>query len=312
MNHTLNIPRNSTIIVGFSGGPDSLYLLLRLKEIEQSHNLKLIAAHLDHQWRPESGQELLWCEQICVQLSIEFVSERASNIASKILFNGSKEQHARHMRRYFFEEIATRYSPVYIALAHHKDDQIETFFIRLSRGASLQGLAGIKEHDGRYIRPLLNISKQEIVDYLNANNIDFLQDPSNNDPAFLRNRIRNQLIPILPSIDTRLSQNIFTTMQHFASVDQLLEQMTLNTINSIATSQNPLLLNTQQFLQLNPILQQRIILHLLIQAGANFIPSQALFAEIVRFLDSGKHFEHAMHPTYKIIKQKNSFSIIKL
>lgn len=307
-----NIPHNSTIIIGFSGGPDSIYLLLLLKELEHSHNLKLIAAHLDHEWRPESGTELIWCKDFCKQLSIEFIAERASNISAQRSYNGSKEQHARYLRRAFFESIAKQYQNAYIALAHHKNDQLETFFIRLARGTSLQGLSGIKKQDGLYIRPLLNISKQEILDYLTQKNICFLQDPSNNNQAFLRNRIRHQLTPILPTIDQRLSNNILATMDHLASVDNLLQQITTQTISHIAISQNPLLLDIDQFLQLHPILQQRIILHLLIQIGATFTPSASLFAEIIRFLQTSNRKTHTMHTTYKITKHKKSFSITQL
>lgn len=305
----LNIPRNSTIIIGFSGGPDSIYLLLFLKQIEQSYNLKLIAAHLDHEWRPESGAELIWCKDFCKQQSIKCIAERACNISIQKSYNGSKEQHARYLRRSFFESIAKQYQNAYIALAHHKNDQLETFFIRLARGTSLQGLSGIKECDGLYIRPLLNISKQEILDYLTNKNIPFLQDPSNKNQAFLRNRIRHQLTPILPSIDQRLADNILGTMKHLASVDELLQQFTAQTISNITISQNPLSLDTEQFLQLHSILQQRIILQLLIQAGATFTPSTALFAEVIRFLQTSSRKTHAMHQSYKITKLKKSFSI---
>lgn len=310
-NSHINIPKNSTIIIGFSGGPDSVFLLLYLKEIESSHNLKLIAAHLDHEWRSESNKELTWCQQFCKTKSIDFISEQASNISIQKTYNGSKEQHARYLRRAFFENIAKKHRNPLIALAHHKNDQLETFFIRLARGTSLQGLSGIKEHDGLYIRPLINISKQEILDYLIEHNISFLEDPSNENQAFLRNRIRHQLIPILPMIDLRLSDNILTTMKHLESVNDLLQQVTILTISNITTSKKPLSLNTKEFLKLHSILQQRIILQLLILAEAKFTPSIALFKEIVRFLKTSNRKFHTMHETYQIAKDEKSFSIIQ-
>lgn len=307
--HAIIIPKNCTIVVGFSGGPDSVYLLLTLKALEASHHLNLVAAHLDHEWRQESGKEAIWCQDFCKKQAINFTSTRASNISLHKSFNGSKEQHARDLRRSFFERIADQYENAYIALAHHKDDQLETFFIRLARGTSLQGLSGIKKQDGRYIRPLLNISKQEILQYLQIEDIPFLQDPSNKDTTFLRNRIRHHLTPILPSIDSRISQNIVKTMDHLTSVDNLLQQITQQTISNIALSESPLSLNTEQFLQLHPILQQRIMLQLLIQAGATFTPSTSLFAEMIRFLQTSSRKTHTMHQTYKVIKSKKSFSI---
>lgn len=307
-----HIPHNSTIIIGFSGGPDSLYLLLLLKKVQQSHNLNLIAAHLDHEWRTESAQEAQWCKQFCKEHNIPFIFQKASQLSLKSSGNGSKEQHARQLRRLFFETIAQQHHNAYIALAHHQDDQLETFFIRLARGTSLTGLCGMKELDqSNYLRPLLNLTKQEILTYLDTNKISYLQDPTNSDQTFLRNRIRHTLVPLLPSIDPRLVQHTITTMKHLTSVDELLEHITQQTITQISTHQQPLSLNTELFLQLHTVLQQRILLHLLIQAQATFIPSQSLFAEIIRFLQTNKHTEHTIHQTYKIVKNKNSFSIIK-
>ncbi|MBM17460.1 MAG: tRNA lysidine(34) synthetase TilS [Epsilonproteobacteria bacterium] len=303
------IKPNSTIIVGFSGGPDSVYLLLALRNMQSSHNLKIIAAHLDHEWRKESAQEAIWCEQFCHTYTIEFMTQKASLITVDKNYNGSKEEYARVTRRIFFETIAQQYQSSYIALAHHKDDQIETFFIRLARGTSLTGLTGIKEDDGRYIRPLLETTKQEIINTLTKNNIDFLKDPSNNDTNFLRNRIRHTLIPTLSQVDTRLQNNIFNTMKHLQQVDTYLQQVTDTTITSLAHHTNLLSLNTASFLQLDTIIQQRVLLRLLIKAKARFTPSQKLFSEIIRFLKSSKNKEHIIHPTYKISKHKKFFSI---
>lgn len=305
------IPKHTTIIIGFSGGPDSVYLLLFLKNLQQSHNLKLIAAHLDHEWRPQSAQEAAWCKQFCQQHDIEFRSEKARNINSDQSWNGSKEQWGRQLRRTFFENIAKDYQNVRIALGHHKDDQVETFFIRLARGATITGLAGMKGQDGLYVRPLLHLAKNEILAYLGQHQISYLQDPSNQDPSFLRNRIRHELIPILKTIDSRFDNHIYNTMKHHEQVDDFLEQITIKELNQICICQNPWSVNTQQFLELHPVLQYRMLLKMLIQAQATFVPSTALFAEIIRFLQSNKHLQHQVHPDYKIKKDKNSFSILK-
>lgn len=311
MNDTI-IPHHSTIIIGFSGGPDSCYLLLMLKKVQQSHNIALIAAHLDHEWRTESNQDLIWCQQFCNEHNIPFVGQKASQLKFKPLQNGSKEQEARLLRQFFFESILSQYNTAYIALAHHQDDQLETFFIRLARGASISGLSGMKEmRDHKYLRPLLNVSKNEILEYLNENNIAYLLDPSNQDPQFLRNRIRNTLIPMLPSIDSRLKQHIIDTMHHFALVDDFLHQTTEQIILSITIAKKPLTFATDRFLQFHPVIQQRIILYLLIQNQVKCTPKQTLFAEIVRFLQSNKHQKHQIFQTHFIKKCKNSFSIIQ-
>lgn len=305
------ITNGQTILVGFSGGPDSVFLLLYLKQLQTTHKLNLIALHLDHEWRAESKDEAEWCKQFCKQQNITFISKKASEITLDQKFNGSKEEYARKLRRTFFQHEATKYPRSLIALGHHQDDQIETFFIRLARGTSLVGLTGIKEVDDLYVRPLLSITKQEILDYLEKNHLTFLQDPSNQDPSFLRNRIRNQLTPILPDIDPRLQKNFISTMHHLTQVDAFLREQTQQSMDAIANPNQKNSLNIKQFLQLNPLIQQRILLYLLINQDAQFTPSQALFAEIIRFLTTGKQAEHSMHPSYKVIKTKEFFSIKK-
>ena len=151
--HNLINPHD-TIIIGLSGGPDSVFLLHALLHIKDKYNLTLIAAHLNHEWRPEADAE----EELCRHLArtiLNFVSQKLSCLIITVKKNGSKEQDARLMRRHFLESVAHTYNAQRIALGHHAQDQQETFFIRLIRGSSLTGLTGIKPHAGLYIRPLL-------------------------------------------------------------------------------------------------------------------------------------------------------------
>ncbi|MFA5998820.1 MAG: tRNA lysidine(34) synthetase TilS [Candidatus Babeliales bacterium] len=300
-----NIPHNSTIIVGFSGGPDSVCLLLFLNSLKTSRNLTLIAAHLDHQWRPESAQDEAWCMQFCKELNITFVSKKLSDLDFIAKFNGSKEEMARNARRYFFEQCVQTFQANHIALAHHQDDQIETFFIRLARGSSVAGLGSMRMHDGLYLRPLLHIKKQEILDYLACNNVQFLNDYTNSDTSFLRNRIRKNLTPMLDSIDTRLHDNIISCIDHMQNTDDFLKQVTTQTLDSLKTAHG---IDCQQFLNLHAVLQHRILLNLIIENKTVCNPSTALFHEIIRFLRSSKHNQHQINPTLTIVKSKSSFS----
>ena len=306
------IANNSTILVGFSGGPDSVYLLIHLlKAVKEHKTTNIIALHLDHEWRLESKQDAIWCQDFCAKHNVTFVTKKASEINSTAKYNGSKEELGRKLRRQFFEQEAAKHDNSYIALAHHQDDQLETFFIRLARGTSLSGLTGIKEVTGKYIRPLLHMRKQEILTFLQDNNISYLEDKTNEDMSFLRNRIRHQLVPVLENVDDRLSTHIISTMQQFQKIDTFLDITTQNTIQTITVEKTPLSLDTKQFLNLDIILQQRITLSLLINAQATFTPSKALFSEVIRFLKTGKSTQHTIHKTYQVTKDANSFSIIK-
>lgn len=305
------IPKNTTILIGFSGGPDSVYLLLELKKIQASHNLQLIALHLDHEWRTDSKQEATWCNSFCKKYNVPIITKKASELKSNHTYKGSKEEFARRLRQQFFKKVAQDYPKSLIALGHHQDDQLETFFIRLARGSSLSGITGIKSQQGNYIRPLLTTTKQEIINTLKQNNISYLQDPTNQELSFLRNRIRHLLIPQLTKIDTRLPKNIVATMQHLLEVDSFLQEITDKTIQELSITSQSNFLNISSFLKINTVLQQRIILQLLIAINAEFTPSKSLFAEIIRFLQHSSKKEHIMHKSYKVVKNNNLFSIIK-
>ena len=203
---------NTTIIVGFSGGPDSVCLLHLLSLLQEKMNLKLIAAHLDHSWRKESQDDALWCQQFCQKLGIEYASTTSTKLNFEPKYNGSKEDLGRKLRRHFFEYLAAKYNAQTIALAHHADDQIETFFIRLLRGSSIPGLSGMSMQDGLYFRPLLQFTKSDILMYLKKNKLNYLLDSTNSQKNFLSNRIRLDLLPILSTIDSRWQTTIPNTV----------------------------------------------------------------------------------------------------
>lgn len=298
------ISADSIMIVGFSGGPDSVCLLTLLSKLAPKLNLTIIAAHLDHQWRSESGQDALWCKKFCDDRKIRCIVQAHADLNFDIKYNGSQEELGRKLRRAFFENLATQFHASHIILAHHADDQLETFFIRLARGSSVAGLAGIKQNDGLYLRPLLQISKQEILNYLQHQNIQFLIDHTNFDQKYLRNRIRHQLMPMLDKIDDRFAQNIASCMTHLQKTDRFLEEVAQVTLQKI---KNQSLIKTQSFLKLHEIVQHRILMHLFIKENISMTPSTALFEEIIRFLQATKNLQHQIHPTCTIIKQADHF-----
>ena len=215
------------ILVGFSGGPDSMFLLHYLKTLEEKFFLKLSVAHLNHGWRKESDDEEVFCRNVCEKLQIPIFIEHAKNIekilqaessTTKKLSGDSKkaspftEELGRIFRIHFFNKIKKECNADYIALAHHQQDQQETFFIRLIRGCSLSGLTAIKPVQGDFLRPLLKTSKEEILTYLHKNKIEYLTDPTNESCEFLRNRIRKWVIPALKKTDPRFDKKFETSL----------------------------------------------------------------------------------------------------
>jgi len=302
------IPNNSTIIVGLSGGPDSIYLLHKLYSFQKKFNIKIIAAHLDHEWQSSSQIASDLCQTTCNSLRISLIIKKASELEFKHKWNGSKEELGRNMRRYFFESLADEYAASAIALGHHQQDQQETFFIRLLRGSSLAGLVGIKNHDELYIRPLLESFKEDIMEYLTKNKILFYNDPTNTSDDYLRNRIRNHLIPCIKKIDDRFEKNLTTTMNQLSQTDHFITQSVNQEFNKILKADGLIL---KDFLELHIMLQQRILLKFMITENISFKPSQKLFNEMIRFLKNKKNNKHTIYPSWTIEKKKDIFKITK-
>lgn len=296
------ISKNDCIIVGLSGGPDSVYLLHALAALRETHNLTLIAAHLNHETRKESDADEQFCRDLCAKLNVPFISKSLSQFSPTLAKKGSPEALWRVARRTFFASVAAEHGAEKIALGHHRDDQVETFFIRLIRGSSLAGLTCMKLQEGPYIRPLLSLSKADIVRALTAHSISYLQDSSNKSDAFLRNRIRNKAIPALAACDERFSQNVTATMARLADADAILQQCAQDYLTQTDDGTQ---LNLESFLQAPSALQHYVITAWLKSAQVAFTPSQGFFDEIIRFLAQPGTGQHALHQNWCVAKKKN-------
>lgn len=303
------ITSGHVIVVGLSGGPDSVFLLHFLASLQQEYNLSLIAAHLNHEWRKEADQEQKDCEALARKLNIPFVTVKRSELSAIFKQNGSQEEYGRNMRRYFFEKVLHEHNADSIALAHHAQDQEETFFIRLIRGSSLTGLTAIKPQHGVYIRPLLQTSKSDILTWLHTNNIPYATDATNDSSDYLRNRIRMNVLPALRMCDDRFATNFLSTLNRLQSTEQFLEQLTHKTFQDIShVENNQRIINIPQLITLDETLRTRILIHWLITENVPFPSTQAFLDEIMRFLQNKNGGTHTAHQKWSIVKkQKNAF-----
>jgi tRNA(Ile)-lysidine synthase len=212
------IRKKEKVLLGISGGPDSIYLLYQFIGIRDEFKLNLTCVHFNHALREESGQEESFVKDLCKKLKVKCLSEKKN--VGKFFDGDSLEQTARNLRFDFFLKCARERKAKKIALAHHKDDLIETVLMRLIRGSGLKGLRGFSV-DSRYrslqvVRPLIDTTKEEILIWLKKNKIDYCEDKSNFEDIFLRNRIRLKLLPMLKEINPAISQTIHTTAKTIA------------------------------------------------------------------------------------------------
>ncbi|MFZ0566096.1 MAG: tRNA lysidine(34) synthetase TilS [Chlamydiales bacterium] len=184
---------SSSLLLGLSGGPDSMALFHLLI----AHKREFQVAHVDHRWRPESGEEARYLAALCEKYAIPFHLQELSAEKGR----SNLEERGRRQRLAFFREICKKHQLQGVMLAHHADDQAETVLKRVFEGASLPKLKGLKAKsfvEGIFLlRPFLHTSKKEILFWLDRHNISYFQDPTNNDPRFLRGRCRTELFPIL-------------------------------------------------------------------------------------------------------------------
>jgi tRNA(Ile)-lysidine synthase len=298
------LPAGTAVILGLSGGPDSLFLLHYLAPLHTAGTIKLIAAHLDHEWRADSAMDVEFCRRATATLGVPFVASTITELGIEVKNNGSQEELGRAMRRAFFERVRTEHNADVIALAHHADDQQETFFIRLLRGASLAGLTGMKPRHGAYIRPLLEISKADIVAWLETHGIAYLTDPTNRSDNYLRNRIRKYVLPALQESDARFTHNFERTLEQLQQTEAFLEHLTQETFANISTfDNNTHRITINQFLKLHGVLQQRILLHWLCAAKVAHTPSQGFFNELIRFIKYPAPGTHAISTQWNLVKK---------
>ncbi|MCX7723715.1 MAG: tRNA lysidine(34) synthetase TilS [Thermodesulfovibrio sp.] len=200
------------VLVGLSGGPDSVCLLHILNMLKPSYKLKISAAYIDHGLRPDDiPKEIEFCKKLCESLDVSFYtrSVEVKDLAQKEKI--SIQEAARILRYAALEQISLNINAHKIAVAHNLDDQAETVIMRLLRGAGPAGLSGIHPVRKKIIRPFIEIERKEIEKFLSEKNISYLTDPSNESLKYLRNKIRKTLMPIIKTISPEATKIISKT-----------------------------------------------------------------------------------------------------
>ena len=221
--------QDKTIIVGFSGGFDSMCLLdalSKIKNMQEFADLTVVAAHFNHNWR---GEESLREQEVCRIFASAKGMEFYTKMADKNL--KKTENEARIARYEFFEEAYEEYDADAVFTAHNYDDNAETLLYRIIKGTGLVGLKGISEKRGYFYRPLLKTKRCEIIDYCNENNLAPNDDSSNSNTAYKRNFLRLNIIPYLEKINPNVKDSI-NTLATIANSDNAIIEEYLSPIKS--------------------------------------------------------------------------------
>lgn len=202
------------IVVGVSGGVDSVVLLHLLQTIDEKKRPRISIAHVNHQLRDEANDEEEFVRELASTYTLPFYSitwPKEEHPESGI------EEAARNVRYTFFKELMNEKKNTVLMTAHHQDDQVETVLMKLARGSSLEQLTGIKRIQpfakGHLMRPLLDFPKEKIYEYAKKHNITYIEDASNQSLDYTRNRYRNQIIPLIQEENIQLNEHIEQFMQ---------------------------------------------------------------------------------------------------
>lgn len=223
--------QDKTIVVGFSGGYDSMCLLdalYRIRQIDGFYNLKVIAAHFNHNWRgEESYKEQEICKFFAISKGFDFFTKTAPVNLKKT------ESEARIARYEFFEEAMENYDADAVFTAHNKDDNAETVLYRVIKGTGVVGLKGISAKRGSFYRPLLKVTRAEIMEYCEANELTPNNDSSNSDTKYSRNYLRLNVLPSLERINPMVKDSLNTLAEVAASDDAIIEEYLSNIRNKV-------------------------------------------------------------------------------
>ncbi len=216
------ISEGARVVVGVSGGADSVALLHILHRLK----ISVTVAHLNHSIRgAEADGDEAFVKALCKNLGIECVTAQTDVPALAREKGISLEMAAREARHEFFRsQVESQKSKVVVALAHHADDQLETFFLRAARGSGPTGLGGMRVSQKlagmQFLRPMLKIRRSEIFQWLEKEGVEWREDASNADETIPRNRVRHQILPTLGKINERAAENILRTMEIFRDEEE--------------------------------------------------------------------------------------------
>ena len=231
------LPPGGAVLCAVSGGADSVCLLHWLLRRREEVGFSLTAAHFDHMIRgEESARDAAFVEGLCREWGVPLALGRGDVPAEARRRGEGLEEAGRRLRYAFLRRTAAELGGAVIATAHNADDDVETFFLHLLRGAGLQGLTGIPPRRGDLVRPLLTTSRREILSYLEAHGLPHVEDSTNADPSYARNRLRLQLLPLLRELDPRLEEHMGETMARLRGDNDCLNARALSALRRAAAT----------------------------------------------------------------------------
>ena len=255
----IGIKSNDSVIVACSGGPDSMALLSLLVDIKKDIGINVIVAHINHNVRAESESEKDFVHNFCKSHDLIFEYMKINDYSSD-----NFESEARSKRYKFFDELSLKYNSKYVLTAHHGDDLMETILMRIVRGSTLKGYSGfssvVNRNGYKIIRPLIHMSKSELLDYDKKNNINYVVDKTNFMDIHTRNRYRKYILPDLKKEDINVHDKFYKFSFVLSEYNRYIESQVDSCINDVYIDN---ILYIDKFLELDNLIGYRVIYRIL-------------------------------------------------
>ena len=262
------IENDDKLILGVSGGPDSIAMLNILDDIRNDNKIKLnfqiIVVHINHMIRKEAKEDEEFVRKFCDKKNIEFYSK---SIDVKKLANTKKigtEEAGRNARYEFFNEVLDKTSSNKIAIAHNKNDNAETIIMKIMRGSGISGLKGIEAKRSIYIRPLIECDREEIENYCKEKNLNPRIDKTNFENEYTRNKIRNIVIPY---VKKEFNPNIINTLERLSDLvkeeEEYIDKQVIDEYNNVLIKEEKeeIILDLKKFNNQEKVIKSRIVLY---------------------------------------------------
>lgn len=298
------------IVVGCSGGPDSMALMYILMDIRKKINIKIICAHVNHNVRVESKNEEKFLQEYCNEHDIIFEAMTIEKYGDDNFHN-----EARKIRYQFFDEIINKYNANYLMTAHHGDDLMETILMRIVRGSTLKGYAGfekiIKKSNYTLVRPLIFVTKEELEQFDNQNNIPFVIDKSNFKGKYTRNRYRKTVLPFLKEEDPNVHNKFLKFSDVLIEYNDYIDNLIEKKIGKIYVDQS---IDIDKFLEEEPLIQKKILFYIFehLYQDDLYQINMTNVNEILNLIES-KHSNASIDlpGNYKAIKEYNKLKFVE-
>ena len=270
------IENGEKVVLAVSGGPDSICMLDILNDIKNDEtidiNFEIVVAHVNHMIRKEAEEDEKYVKKYCEEKRIEFYSK---SIDVQKMANNNKigvEEAGRKVRYDFFDEILEKTNAQKIAIAHNKNDKVETVLMHILRGSGINGLKGIEAKRGKYIRPLIECERNEIEEYCSKKNLQPRIDKTNFENEYTRNKVRNLLIPY---IQKEFNPNLINTIDRLSNLvveeenymDQQVEKAYKEML--ISENENEIQLDLKRLNIQEKVIKSRIILYTITRLFGN-------------------------------------------